>query len=273
MKLCYQVSTPEVRVAPGVTSYQGDLRTSLRALAAVGYDDVELMVRDPRLIDRRALDSALAECGYGAPMICTGEIFGQDRLSFADPNDEVRDEAILRVKAAIDLAGGLGRRTSIGRVRGGYQPGIAPEQTRGRILAALREVVEHAERRSVVVALEPVNTLALNYINSTSQGLELVEQIGSPSFTLMLDTAHMHIEDPDIEESVRASAGRVSWVHLADSNRRYPGSCKFDFPAFLRMLRAVGYDGWLSVEAFSMPDQETALRKSYEYLKPLISGR
>jgi len=55
-----------------------------------------------------------------------------------------------------------------------------------------------------------------------------------------------------------------------DSNRRYPGNCKFDFPAFLSALRQTGYDGWLSVEVFQLPDQDTALRKSYEYLRPLL---
>ena len=45
---------------------------------------------------------------------------------------------------------------------------------------------------------------------------------------------------------------------------------KLDFPAFLNALRRIGYDGWLSVEVFQRPDQDTALEKSIAYLKPLL---
>nr|MBP7495991.1 hypothetical protein [Spirochaetales bacterium] len=80
MKLCYQVSTPEVYRAPGVTSYQGDFRESLDALVACGYDDVELMVRDPRQLNFREIETIVRGHHYTVPMICTGEIYGQDKL-------------------------------------------------------------------------------------------------------------------------------------------------------------------------------------------------
>jgi sugar phosphate isomerase/epimerase len=86
----------------------------------------------------------------------------------------------------------------------------------------------------------------------------------------MLDTAHMHIEDRDIEKTVTESMPWVSFVHLADSNRRYPGAGVFDFKAFIGYLKKAGYAGYLSVEVFPRPDQETALKKSIEFIKPLL---
>jgi len=86
----------------------------------------------------------------------------------------------------------------------------------------------------------------------------------------MLDSNHMFIDDADVEASIRLTGGDVAFVHLADSNRRYPGNCKLDFPAFLAGLRAVGYEGWLGVEVFPVPDQDVALQRSFAFLEPLV---
>ena len=273
MKLAYQVSTDEVYRQPGVTSYQAEFETSLRALKASGYDDVELMVRDPRKLDFAKVEAAVKKFGFRCPMVCTGEIYGQDKVCFADPKDEVRNEAVSRIKAAVDLASRFGKQINLGRARGGYLPGVVKEVTEKRIFDALREVCEYAERKKVVIALEPVNTLGLNYVNTTLEGLDLVVKVGSPSFRLMVDTAHIHIEDRDIEGALNAAKGFITFVHFADSNRKAPGMGKFDFPSFIRLLKDIGYDGYCSVEVFPVPDQDTALRESIAYLRPLLKGK
>jgi sugar phosphate isomerase/epimerase len=268
--LAYQVSTPEVYRLPGITSYQGDFEKSLRALKDCGYDGVELMVRDPRQVATKEVTKLLEKFGYEVPMVCTGEVYGQDKLSFADPRDDVRSETIARIEAAIDMAALFGKLINLGRARGGYHPGVDQAATRSRIFDAVNRVTDYAAKKDVIIALEPVNTLGLNYINTTLEGLEYVKKVGSPYFRLMIDTAHMHIEDPDIEESVQKCKDYLTFVHLADSNRKYPGAGKFDFPGFIRILKAAGYDRWVSIEAFPFPDQETALKKSFENIHPLL---
>ena len=270
MRLCYQVATPEVRRELGTTAYQDEPAAALHAVAACGYDGVELMVRDPRVVDFGEIERLASMHRLDVPMVCTGEIFGQDRLTFADPNPSVSTEAIARVKATIDAAARFGAHANLGRARGGFSPDEDPAVTRRRILDAIHQVVDHAAKRDVVLALEPVNSLALNFINTTAEGLRLVREVGSQHFRLMLDSNHMFIDDADVEASIRLTGGDVAFVHLADSNRRYPGNCKLDFAAFLANLRAVGYDGWLGVEVFPVPDQEAALRLSIEHLAPIV---
>ncbi len=114
------------------------------------------------------------------------------------------------------------------------------------------------------MALEPVNALASNFINTTQEGIGVVEEIGNPYFRLMLDTSHMFINDKDMIQSVHEAKGYVTYVHATDSNRLYPGSCKLDFGAFIQALREIGYEGWISVEVFQRPDQDVALQKSYD---------
>lgn len=270
MKLAYQISTPDVRPAPGVTAYQDELAVSFARLAEVGYDGAELMVCNPGTIDRRQIETLCREYRLEVPMVCTGEVFGQDRLSFSDPDDAIRSEAISRVRDAIDLASSLGALVNIGRVRGGLVPGVPPEKSRRRSIDALRTLCEYADSRKVTIALEPVNSLAINFINSTRDGLEILREVAHDRFSLMLDSAHMFIEDYDLRQSVVEAASVVSYVHLCDSNRKYPGQCKIDFGSFIGSLRGIRYDGYASVEVFQIPDQDTALRKSFEHIKPLL---
>ena len=270
MKLCYQVATPDVRIAPGVTAYQGDLETSFARLRECGYEGAELMVCDPAAVDANRVIALSEKYSLPVPMVCTGEVFGQDGLSFSDPDDRRRREAIGRAKAAADLAERLGAQINIGRLRGGYVFGEDKQSCRERSVSAMREVALYAQEKGVLVALEPVNSIACNFINTTQQGIEMVREIGVPAFTLMLDSNHMFIDDRDMLSSVEDAKGYVTYVHLVDSNRLYPGNCKLDFPAFLNALRRIGYDGWLSVEVFQRPDQDTALEKSITYLKPLL---
>lgn len=270
MKLAYQVSTPDVRPAPGVTAYQADLEHAFARLREEGYDGAELMVCNPGTIDAGHVEKLCRKHHLDVPMICTGEVFGQDRLSFSDPDDAIRAEALRRVGDAVDLAAALGALVNIGRVRGGLVPGVPRERSRQRSVDALREVCDRAERRGVTIALEPVNTLAINFINSTRDGLDMVREIGREQFRLMLDSAHMFIEDYDMRRSVAEAGPVVVYVHVCDSNRKYPGCCKIDFGCFIGALRHAGYDGYVSVEVFQVPDQDTALRRSFEHIKPLL---
>lgn len=270
MKLAYQIATPDVKPAPGVTAYQGNLENSFARLHECGYDGAELMVCNPGLIDANEILSLSQKYKLEIPMVCTGEIFGQDGLFFSSLDDAIRDEAILRTKAAIDLALKLNAQINIGRLRGGYIFGESKHICRKRSVDALSEVADYAKRKGITVALEPVNSIAINFINSTQEGLALIREIDCPSFRLLLDTNHMYIDDKDMIASIFEARDYVSYVHLVDSNRLYPGNCKLDFKAFIEALKKLGYDGYLSVEVFQRPDQDTALTRSFTHIKPLI---
>lgn len=272
MRLCYQVATPEVTPAPGVTAYQGDLEHAFARLRECGYEGAELMVCDPRKINVEELKRLSEQYGLEIPMVCTGEVFGQGGVCFSHPDPENRQEAIDRCKAAVDVAKVFGAQVNIGRVRGGMIWGEDPAACRTRSIEGMREVAEYAKERGVIVALEPVNSIAINFINTTQEGIAAVKEVGVSSFKLMLDSNHMYIEDMDMEQSVIDAKDYVTYVHLVDSNRLYPGNRKLDFNMFLHSLREIGYNGWVSVEVFQRPTQDIALEKSAEYIRGVLNS-
>lgn len=272
MQLCYQVATPEVVPAPGVTAYQGEIEHSFARLKECGYEGAELMVSDPRKIDVARLQDLSRQYGLAIPMVCTGEVFGQGNVCFSHPDPKNRQEAIDRCKAAVDVAAVFGAQINIGRVRGGYIWGEEAEGCRRRSIDGMRQVAQYAGEKGVIMALEPVNSIAINYINTTQEGLAAIREIDVPACKLMLDSNHMYIEDMDMVQSVFDAKDVLTYVHVVDSNRLYPGNRKLDFTAFLQALKAVGYDGWLSVEVFQRPSQDVALEKSIQFLKKILEN-
>jgi len=272
MKLCYQFATPDIRKSPLVTAYQGDMEEGFKKLRELGYDGVELMIKNPDLLDKDKIVSLAEKNNLIVPLLCTGEVYGQDRLSFMDRDVEVREQAIKRIKDIIDFASILNAQVNIGRLRGQFEVDIPQNVSYSWAIEAFKEVAEYGEKRNVIIALEPVNILQGNFINTTQDGMKIVDEVGSKNFRIMLDLFHMNIEDKDICQSIMESKGYVSHVHLTDSNRRYPGSCKLDFDKIIKCLYETGYDYALGIEVFQLPDQDTALEKSIAHLKPIMEN-
>ena len=82
-----------------------------------------------------------------------------------------------------------------------------------------------------------------------------------------LDTFHMNIEEPSIEESIRLAGEKMFHFHYADSNRLYPGCGHIDFRSVLDTVRETGYQGYLSGEHRPDPEPVYAAVEGMKYLR------
>jgi len=267
MKLSIVLSTQPAQFQ--AATFKGDLETNLRRIADLGYDGVELAVRDPKLVNLPELGSLTRQCKLSVPAIGTGQAWGEEGLSFTDPDPKVRRRAIERIKSHVPLAAHFEAVIILGLIRGIVKPGIDHPQAMDWLVEALQECSQAAQPAGVRLALEPINRYETTLVNSTAQGMDLIERVGADNFGLLLDTFHMNIEEPDIEASIRACGARTFHFHVADSNRWYPGAGHIDFKSVLVMLQATGYQGWISGEFLPQPDAETAARESIAYLQTL----
>ncbi|MEA5011748.1 MAG: sugar phosphate isomerase/epimerase [Angelakisella sp.] len=270
MKLCYQVATPDVAIAESVTAYQGSLAKSFGDLAALGYDGVELMTLDPGKLNWDEVRDTASQLDLCVGLVCTGEVFGQLGLSFADPDAGVRTEAVERVKGIIDFAAHLDAKVNIGRVRGQYRPGVAKEQTEEWAIEAFRAISDHAAPKKVDIALETVTIMQTNFINTMAEGVAMVDKVNRPNFRMMMDVFHLNIEEKDMYEAIRKYSPYNIHVHLSDNNRRYPGNCGMDFERVIKLFHECGYDGAFCTEIFQQPSMEEAAKGAIEYLAPIF---
>lgn len=271
MKFCYQVATPDVAIADSVTAYQGPLDNSYRQLAALGYDGVEFMTLDPDRLDWDEVKNGAKENGLCVALVCTGEIFGQLKLSYTDPDPAIRREAVERSKRIIDFASYLDANINIGRVRGQYCAALTKEETEALAVEAFRELSDYAAPKNVKIALETVTIMQTNFINTLAEGLDMVKRVDRDNFRLMMDVFHLNLEEKDLYEAIRTYSPWNIHVHLADNNRRYPGHCGLDFEKIIRTFKECGYDGAYTTEIYQIPDMQGAAEGAAAHLIPIFN--
>ncbi len=127
MLKCIAISTPGARFS--ALAVKENFRDSIRKVAELGYDAVELHIRDPHTIDADEIAGLLNQYRLPVPTIGTGQAYGEEGLSFADPDPAIRGKAVQRIKDQMDLASRLGiPRVTIGLIRGTVKPGADQDQ-------------------------------------------------------------------------------------------------------------------------------------------------
>lgn len=228
-------------------------------VAGWGFDVVEIPIEQPGQWDAGRTAQLLAEYGLGAS-VCAVMPEGRD-LTVDDAEVVAQTQDYLRT--CIDVATQVGSGVVGGPM---YAPvgrtwRTSAEERRevlASLSAALRPVADYAADASVKLGIEPLNRFETSLINTTAQGLELIERIGSPACGLLLDTFHMNIEERDIAAAVRTAGSNVAHLQVCANDRGAPGADHLDWPGIADAIAAVGYDGPVCIESFTAENETIA---------------
>lgn len=262
MKFAFTVGTPDTR-GP-MFAYQGQLRKIMEDLKSIGYDGIEPFVRDPKDMDIREFVNLVEKTGLEVAIVGTAPIL-EDKLTLTDNSAEVRKAAITRIKEIVDFATIFGAKVNIGKSRGSF-PQAKMDEGWKWLQQGMEELCEYAEKKGSAIAIEPQNKKNLNNLNTTQEALQWIESTGIGNLLILLDTFHMNVEDISIVASLVEASAKNCHIHIADSNRGIPGQGSINFIEILKILKALKYDGYLSLEIIQLPDSTTAARKSWNYL-------
>jgi sugar phosphate isomerase/epimerase len=266
MKKCIVISTPGAQFS--ALAMKEDFKESIKKVADLGFDAVELAVRDPRMIDVHEIRSLLQQHHLTVAAIGTGQAYGEEGLSFTDPDPEIRRKAVQRIKDQMNLAMDIrGPQVIIGLIRGTVKSGMDKEKAEKYFIQSIVECLEY--KPEVTLTLEPINRYETNLYNDTRSAMEVIDKIGRPNLKMLADTFHMNIEERDIIESILRAKGYISHVHFADSNRWAPGCGHIDFSEILDALEEIGYQGAVSAEILPKPTPEECLKLTMEYYQKL----
>jgi len=254
--------------------FRDSLEATIPKVAGLGYDAVELALADASDVRPVEVRRLLDANGLGLSAVSSGRVFAERKAWLTRADEAVRALAVEALKGLVDIAAELGApRLNVGRVRGPIEDPSAPEASVGRFLAAIRECADHAAAAGVELVIEPVNRYEINFINSVvPDGVEIVRRIDRANVRLMADVFHMNIEDASIAGSLVAAGPAIGYVHFADSNRWAPGRGHTDFPAILRALREIGYDGDIGVEILPYPTADEAAAQAIAFLRPMVAA-
>ena len=142
---------------------------------------------------------------------------------------------------------------------------FSPNRAHDQILAFLSLAAQHARKHGITIAIEPLNQSETNAINTISEAVEYADEVNQPEIQVLVDFYHQMVESESFDAIVNAGS-RIAHVHVADTNRLYPGSGQYDYPKFAESLQSAGYRGRISVEC-NFRDFATEVPKSIQFLR------
>jgi L-ribulose-5-phosphate 3-epimerase len=188
------------------------------------------------------------------------------------PEPEGRSLRIDFLRHAIDLAKELSS-DCVSLWSGALGESLEEENAFERLVAGLREVLDHASAQGVAIGFEPEPGM---FIDTMARYERLLERIDSPEFRLTLDVGHLQCQgDVPIADQIRRWAPRLVNVHLDDARAGVHehlmfGEGEIEFPPVVQALAEAGYQGGLHVElnrhSATAPE---AARQAFECLSGL----
>ncbi len=149
--------------------------------------------------------------------------------------------------------------------------GFSREKARAQFIKLGKEMAQIAQKYNVTIVLEPLNTTECNFINSVSEGGEIVKEINHPNFMLLADLYHMKMDD-ESPESIVKYGKLIKHVHIAEKeDRAVPGTYNEDFRPYFNALKKTGYKGKISIEA-RWKDFNTQIPVAIETIKTQLNN-
>jgi len=241
-------------------------------LKPLNFKGIELSLLEPEKIDVKKISEIKESYDMEIPALGTGSTFIRFGYSLGHVEENMRIKAIERIKKYTEFARETQSKVIIGLIRGRYSSQSSPKKEKLNIIHSLKECCKLAENNDVILLFEPINRFEIDSYNTISESVELLEEIGSENLKLLVDSFHTYLEEDPIFiwEDMKDITHHVSHIHLADDNRRAPGTGHFDFKSFLKIFKQSGYDGFASIETIMKPSFEDVAKKSSEYLSLIL---
>lgn len=240
-------------------------RGVLQALKDTGFDGVEVPVfdvSDPAHYAR--LGRMLDDIGLERTVVA---IIPDEAHSPISSDAAHRQGAVDHLERVIACSAMLG-----GTVLAGpwFQPlglftGEKPSATELDHCAEVhRRILPCAASAGIVAGLEPLNRFEAHLLNTCEQAIAYAERVGDGGIGILYDTFHAHVEEKDPLAALHAlhASGNLAHVHISENDRGTPGRGHAKIRETIAALKTLGYDGWLTIEAFGrgVPDLAAATR-------------
>lgn len=243
---------------------------ALEWASAADLDGIELVISDYSEIPSTALvrlKTRLDGCGLSVSTISTGGAYRREGLCLLAPEPDIRDAAFRRVCQHIDAARILGSKVTIGIFRGAGRASALEEEMEW-LRTAFARIDTYAAAHGVMILLEPINRYEVTLLHSLPETVTFLESIPDiRSMKVVWDLFHANIEDLDFGKEIGRHSSWLGHVHLADSNRAFPGYGRTDFQAIFKSLALHGFDGYVSFECLNSPDIETVKAETKEFVR------
>lgn len=124
---------------------------------------------------------------------------------------------------------------------------VPREQALAQLAEALALAVDEARHAGLELALEPLNRTECNVFLTLAECQAFIAERGLAGLRLLADLYHIEMEREPLSHVFDAES-LLAHVHVADTDRRAPGTGQYDYGGFMAALRTAGYDLRISAE-------------------------
>lgn len=260
MKIAYPLETPESDCA--LMAMRGSFSENAAVLERIGYQYVELLVRDADALEETDYSNILQAHHLTPIAISTAPVQKQDGLTLLSPDVSIREQAVLRLKSILRLAEHWNVPVSIGKFRGnsGTLPGTQMED----LASILHELSASSH---AIIAIEAQQISNINNLNTLAEIISFCQKANSGQLCVHADTFHMAISETDPCASIADAADKLVFVHAAGDERGLPNE---KLIPILRTILQSGFNGGISAEIRQQPDSIQAATQFYMVMNHLL---
>ncbi len=217
-----------------------------------GFETVEIPVEDPSHIDPAHVKAELDKNGLVCGSVCACMGGGRDLRG----TPEQQQAAMVYMTQLIDQMVVLGCPRLIGPVYSevGRADAVPEKEYKAQwktVVKHLKKLAKYAEKKGVMICLEPLNRFETDFINTADQALQMIADVGSPALKIHLDTFHMNIEEKNQAKAIRKVGKNLAHFHACGTDRGTPGNDHLDWKPIIAALKGVGYKGDVVIESFT----------------------
>jgi hydroxypyruvate isomerase len=187
------------------------------------------------------------------------------------------DECLEKLRSGIDASAAAGFPNVITftgladtTAHGGSK--VDPDEGIRNCVEGYKKVIGQAEKAGVNICLEMLNSRVDKHMigvpgyqgDHTEYCVEIIRRVGSPRMKLLFDIFHVQIMDGDLIRRIREYKDLIAHVHVAGN----PGRGELDetqeinYPAVMKALAEVGYQGYVGQEFIPTGDPLAGLRQA-----------
>ena len=234
-----------------------DIFELLPKLRKIGYEGIEICSSAawptaPEKMNtglRRDLAKLLADLGFLPPILLGS--------GWASTDEQGREKTLDALHRDCELANELNSGSAPAILTAILDSGNADwERDKNKIAETLFASAEIAKGCNVMLAIEPH---VGGTLDTPEKAAWLVTETNHENLRMNFDVSHFHVQGYDDEKAVALCAPLAVHTHVKDGwiddqgvHFQLPGEGDTDYPAYMRAMKAAGYDGLICVEVSGM---------------------